>query len=182
MIDAPYRHESDTSRSAAEAVNPRVKSDEEAVFQFIKSRGEQGATIDEISVWMSEESGVAIPPGTASARVSGLLDNRRISKTPMRRRTRAGRDAVVHIAGTWSESITSDQTLERNGITHRRGEALEAVAKFKSGQAAFGHGHVVSRADGRREGCGGPRVCRTCSQASNYLKFLEQKVEAADVT
>lgn len=184
MIDAPYRHESDTSRQAAEGVSRHLKSDNEIVLDFIKSRGQQGATIDEVAVYLTaiSDNDREVPIGTASARINGLLKEKSITKTPMKRKTRSGYTAVVHIVGTWVDNIVHESPdLDASERQHRIAEAELAMKKFKSGQSVFGHGHVVDRNDGRKEGCGGPRnkICRTCSQAEQYMALLQEKLDEA---
>lgn len=88
---APYNKGSDTSRSAAESIQPELTRMELAVYQHIAKQGRNGATCDEIEV------ALGFRHQTASARCNGLAKKARIADSKARRKTRAGRPAVVWV-------------------------------------------------------------------------------------
>lgn len=166
MIDAPFRHESDTSRAAAEKLTTAQRNRSYAMG-YIRSQGSEGATIDEVCIHLTSLLGREVPPNAISGRFIELEKQGMVSKTPMRRKTRAGRDAVVYIAGSWKDNLPpapkppppQDSQLE----------------VYRRGQAAYGHGHVIPRNDGRKEGCGGIHACGSCRKAKAYFDMMENK-------
>lgn len=159
MVDAGYRHESDTSREAAEKLTTAQRN-RALALDFIKSKGREGATIDEVCVFLSEMLGREVPPNAISGRFSELVDAGAICKTPLRRKTRSGKTAVVYYVGRWSDYVDAPQPPQSQ------------IDKYRAAQAISGHGHVIPRNDGRREGCGGPSVCRQCRQAKAYFDLM----------
>lgn len=88
---APYNRGSDTSRSAAESIQPQLNKMELAVYQHIAKQGRNGATCDEIEV------ALGFRHQTASARVNGLSKKARVRDSGARRKTRGGRSAAVWV-------------------------------------------------------------------------------------
>lgn len=171
-VQAPYRHESDTSREAAESVSRgRAQKDREIVLNFIRDQGDSGATIDEVAVFLTGLAGYEVAPGTASARISDLLEAGSISKTPIRRKTRRGKPACVHVAGKWSDFMKIPETATVPKSPYAPVEDRRLTI-FKDTQGRIGHGHVLPRHDNKKEGCGGVKICRSCSQAKQYYDFL----------
>lgn len=95
--DAPYNKGSDTSRAAADVINPHLSRLEQIVFSFIAGQGRNGATCDEI------ELATNMSHQTTSARVRGLAKKARIMDSTARRWTRARRPAVVWVLYTEHE-------------------------------------------------------------------------------
>lgn len=151
----PYRHESDTSRQAAETLTTAHKY-REALLNILEERGSQGITIDEFAACLS------VPPNAVSGRFSELAEASLICKTPMRRKTRSGKDAVVYLKGSWT-----DHAVPAQGPASR-------LDVYKTQLAIKGHGHVVPRNDGKKEGCGGPLRCRQCHIEKSYFEAMQQ--------
>jgi hypothetical protein len=168
-----YRHESDTSRAAAERLTSAQKN-QRAALRFIRERGLHGATIDEVCVFLSTILERQVPPNAISGRFIELEAKELISKTPQRRKTRTGRNAVVYVAGTWRDHV------EAAPAPVSRPDAVQAhrpsqVHVYKAKLAATGHGHVVPRNDGRKDGCGGLVSCKICRMERDYFENLKQK-------
>lgn len=89
---APYVRSSDTSREAAESIEPHLAHLERVVLDAVAGTGPAGATCDEI------ERATGLSHQTASARVRGLFQKRKIETTGDRRPTRSGRNAQVYRA------------------------------------------------------------------------------------
>lgn len=79
----------DTSQAAAQAIAPRVSELQGRVLEFIRQRGEFGATIDEISV------GLPMPVQTVCGRRRELFLMGRLVYTGTKRPTRTGSPARV---------------------------------------------------------------------------------------
>lgn len=94
--DAPYNKGSDTSRSAAESIQPVLSKMELQVYQHIAKQGRNGATCDEIEVALNFRH------QTASARVNGLAKKARVADSKARRRTRSNRPAVVWVLACYT--------------------------------------------------------------------------------
>lgn len=88
-MTAPYQKHSETSKDAAEKVD--VNYQERIILDYLKTRGVSGATGDEISQVFG------IPIGTASARIVGLRNKKKIETTNIKRQTRSGRYGYVHV-------------------------------------------------------------------------------------
>lgn len=181
----PYRHESDTSRIAAESVKNH-EAQVELAYEFIRDRGTYGATGDEIAEYLTEFTGRDVYTNTASARLNQLLTATppRITKTPMRRNTRAGRPAVVHIAGaSWAALLPDHVPPPPPAEARPVGVVLPPCAPPPPSQLAVlrqrlaltGHGHVVPRIDGSKQGCGGVYACKSCRQEKAYFDALAAK-------
>lgn len=172
---APFQHTSDTSRAAAEAlaVGPNRRRNNEKVLAFIRDRGDDGATIDEIAVHFD------IVPGTASARIDDLLTLGLISKTPLRRKTRSGRNACVHVFGSWADKVLTTPVAAQVGKSYMaesenpEPKTDSKLDEFKKRLARTGHGHVIPRADGSKQGCGGPSICTPCRIERDYFARME---------
>jgi hypothetical protein len=132
-------------------------------LDLLKARGDKGCTIDEFAQYMN------VPPNAISGRFVELAEKGKICKTPLRRKTRSGKQAVVYFLGTWTDYMLPKESRE---------EATEKVRQYKHRLAERGHGHIVQRNDARKDGCGGPVICRVCRQERDYLEFLESKITA----
>lgn len=88
----PFQHGSATSEAAGAAAAKRAPAIRSTIFAFIKSRGQAGATADEI------EKHLNIPGNTVRPRLVELREDFRIERAPTTRPTRAGRQAVVWVA------------------------------------------------------------------------------------
>lgn len=162
-----FRHESDTSREAADRLTTAQRN-RHAALDFIRSRGLEGATIDEVCVHLSGLLGRDVPPNAISGRFIELEGQELVSKTPMRRKTRSGRNAVVYIAGSWRDNMAPPAPVTI-------GQPPSQVENYKTKLRHTGHGHVIPRNDGRREGCGGVTSCKICRMEKQYFENLEQK-------
>ena len=88
----PPANRTDTSKSAADSVASAAPRRRELVLALIRGRGDRGATIDEIQIatgWLTQ----SICP-----RVNELAKKRMICDSGKRRKTRAGRAAIVWVA------------------------------------------------------------------------------------
>lgn len=156
-IPAAYRHESDTSREAAETLTTAKKRRRE-LLDLLEARGIEGVTIDEFARHLS------VAPNDISGRFSELQNKGLISKTPMRRKTRAGKSACVYVLGQWVDHAGKhEQVISAN---HSK------LHEYKAKLARAGHGHVVPRADGKKEGCGGVHSCRICKIEKDYFDHM----------
>ncbi len=88
-----YQKNSETSRNAAEKLRPAKYI--EQTMEFLKSRGVNGATADELAQYLSEINGRIIQNTTAGARLTELLLQGTVLKSGKKRATRFGRDAEV---------------------------------------------------------------------------------------
>lgn len=159
-MDHPgYRHESDTSREAAETLTT-AQVYRQALLDQLERRGMEGITIDEFAQAMS------VPPNAVSGRFSELANVDKICKTPMRRKTRSGKNACVYLLGKWTDHM----------VPAAEPTPAEKLRDLKTKLAMTGHGHVIPRNDGKREGCGGTYSCRVCKQEKAYLEMMEGKV------
>lgn len=92
MPDAPFVSHSSTSRAAAEAIDPSTVTLRDQVLQWIRDRGGDGATDEEIQL------GLGINPSTERPRRRELQQAGFIVDSGQVRRTRSRRDAVVWVA------------------------------------------------------------------------------------
>jgi hypothetical protein len=81
----------ETSQRAAESIQPSADSLRGIVFAFLRGRGEEGATDEEI------QTGLAMNPSTQRPRRGELLKAGLIEATERTRKTRSGRNAIVWI-------------------------------------------------------------------------------------
>lgn len=86
---APYQGHSDTSREAAEAIEPDAATLRGQVLCFIRQRGETGATDDEVQI------GLRMNPSTERPRRIELWRIGLVKQTARKRPTRSGRNATV---------------------------------------------------------------------------------------
>lgn len=93
---------SDTSLYAAETLTSH-----EAIYdtclQFIKDAGHYGATVDDAWAHCEKEHRKTYDRTTVGARFTKLLSDGKILKTEMRRPTRHGKPATVHIHTMFAE-------------------------------------------------------------------------------
>jgi hypothetical protein len=78
-------HRGGTSREAAEVVAITLRERQQRVLDFLRERGDRGATVDEILEALGEWNVNRIAP-----RVTEMAKLGRIEKTGERRRTRSG--------------------------------------------------------------------------------------------
>jgi len=90
----PYNRGSETSKEAAEAKKETRARDEARVLNFLRSRGEEGATDYEI------EKSTGLRQSSASARRNGLVKKGLVRDSGMKRKTSTGQRAIVWILGT----------------------------------------------------------------------------------
>jgi len=88
----PYTKGSDTSKAAADSMESRAPTIRKEVYDFIVSRGERGATDDEIAASLN------LRHQTASPRRRNLVLMGAVHRTEERRPTRSGHSATVWIA------------------------------------------------------------------------------------
>ncbi|MNS24326.1 hypothetical protein D3C72_561650 [compost metagenome] len=88
----PYQPGSETSKAAAIAIAPSAATRRAQVLEFLRERGESGATNDEIVCRL----GMMIQ--TVTARMRELVLRGAVVDSGERRLTRTGRPAVVWIA------------------------------------------------------------------------------------
>lgn len=81
----------DTSRDAAASIQGVLNSMQSKVLGWIRSRGDDGATCDEV------EAALEMKHQTASARIRELVLKDRICDSGMRRKTRSKRKAIVYV-------------------------------------------------------------------------------------
>lgn len=87
-----YQRHSDTSRAAAERIEPARDTLRAEVFSYIVQAGLSGATDEEIS------EALAIPGNTERPRRVELVEGGHVDDSLRRRKTRSGRSAVVWVA------------------------------------------------------------------------------------
>ena len=88
---APFVAGSDTSREAAESIQPAASSMRFRVLMYIKATGRTGSTDDEI------EEALNMRHQTASARRRELVLSGHVEDSTRRRKTRSGRNATVWV-------------------------------------------------------------------------------------
>ncbi len=88
----PYASGSETSKAAAESVRPHVAELRQAVFAFIVSRGELGATDQEICAALGSDRRDSLRPRRCELRDSG-----HICDSGRKQRTHANRNATVWV-------------------------------------------------------------------------------------
>jgi len=96
--DAPYQRHSETSRDAAELIEPDVASLRGRVLAYLRKCGEKGATDDEMQVALQ------MNPSTQRPRRIELWKAGFIEPTSETRPTRSGRQATVWRAVTRRET------------------------------------------------------------------------------
>jgi len=88
----PYQEHSETSFAAAEEIEPDVASLRGRVLAFLRERGDEGATDDEMQV------GLHMNPSTQRPRRIELWHGNLVRRTDAKRPTRSGRSAHVWVA------------------------------------------------------------------------------------
>jgi hypothetical protein len=86
---APYVRVSETSRAAATSIEPVSGTLRAIVLAFVRGRGTQGATCDEVEI------ALGMKHQTASARIRELAQAKLIRQASERRATSSGRSAAV---------------------------------------------------------------------------------------
>lgn len=90
--EPPCQAHSPTSREAAVAIEPRSETLRRAVLEFIRSRGETGATDEEC------QEGLAMNPSTQRPRRIELQQAGLVHDSGRTRLTKSGRKAVVWVS------------------------------------------------------------------------------------
>lgn len=93
--EAPYQRHSETSKEAAEAIEPDLASLRGQVLAYIRACAENGATDDEVQVALD------MNPSTERPRRVELWTAGWVVQTEATRPTRSGRSATVWIAREW---------------------------------------------------------------------------------
>lgn len=96
---APFAAGSDTSASAADAIAPTAGRLRAAVLEYLRSRGEHGATDNEI------QAALAMHSNTEGPRRYELVEAGLVRRSDQRRPTRSGRPAVVWVAADLPRSL-----------------------------------------------------------------------------
>ena len=110
----PYAKNSETSRGAADSMIAPAPSVRRRGFDFIASRGDYGATDDEIEI------GLELSHQTASARRNLLVKDGAVVNSDAKRPTRSGRPASVWVA------------VEGYDITTKPGRPPKPAAELRS--------------------------------------------------
>jgi hypothetical protein len=92
LFDALPSNGTPTSNAAALSSREKAKADRLRILEYIRSRGLDGATCDEIEVALS------MSHQTASARMTGLKEDRDIETLGEVRKTRTGNRAIAYVA------------------------------------------------------------------------------------
>jgi hypothetical protein len=87
---APAHNGTPTSRAAAERIEPAAGTLRRQVLDYIRARGEQGATDEEM------QDALRMNPSTQRPRRIELCDMGWVERTDTTRKTRSGRDAAVY--------------------------------------------------------------------------------------
>lgn len=85
--DPPYQRHSDTSRAAAQAIKPCTGAMRQAVYDYLVQHGP--STDEEM------QEGIPMPPSTQRPRRCELVAQGLVEDSRERRKTRAGKKAVV---------------------------------------------------------------------------------------
>lgn len=99
---APAARGSDTSRGAADAIEPKLNELEETVLRFIQEAGETGLTDEEAGICLARSRGETdlytyATKSTAAARRNRLVQLGRVRDSGNRRMQRSGRNAAVWV-------------------------------------------------------------------------------------
>jgi len=89
--EAPYQHHSETSREAAQLIEPELGTLRAEVLAEIRRCGADGATDDELQVTLG------MNPSTERPRRIELWEAGHIARTERTRPTRSGRQATVWV-------------------------------------------------------------------------------------
>jgi hypothetical protein len=92
ITDPPRQRHSETSGAAANAIRPRSTTLREKVLDFLRTRGDAGATDEEIQDWLK------MPASTERPRRIELVAMGLVKESRTRRTTRSGRAASVWVA------------------------------------------------------------------------------------
>lgn len=89
---APFQPHSATSVAAAQAIRPHMGRQQERVLHFLQTKGDAGATDEEIA------EALGLNPSAARPRRVELQEHGLVADSGRRRQTRSGRSAVVWIS------------------------------------------------------------------------------------
>jgi hypothetical protein len=93
LIAAPYQPASETSAAAASQVSNKVPTQKERILSYVASRGEYGATQDEIEV------ATGYLRSAVCGRVNALENEQAIRKSGETRASRWGAQCAVYVTG-----------------------------------------------------------------------------------
>jgi predicted transcriptional regulator len=119
QLGVPFVKGSVTSRDAAVSVVDLTPSLRDRVYQHVLSKGNAGATCDEV------EAELKLRHQTASARVRELAQLGRIVDSTGRRKTRSGRYAVIWVRG---DNIPLPEAVSLRDEVKRLRVALKYIA------------------------------------------------------
>ena len=91
-VSAPCQVHSQTSREAADAIVPQSATLRRAVLEFLRSRGFDGATDEQM------QDGIPMPASTQRPRRVELVEANLVRDSGTTRKTKSGRNAVVWVA------------------------------------------------------------------------------------
>jgi hypothetical protein len=90
--EPPCQRHSVTSREAADAIKPDASELRRRVLAYLRGRGEDGATDEEM------QTGIPMVPNTQRPRRVELVEMGSVVDSGRKRRTRSGRNAVVWVS------------------------------------------------------------------------------------
>lgn len=88
----PYQRKSATSREAAIAIAPHAPTQAARVWEYVLSRGVEGATREEIALALH------IKEASSTARVAELIESGELAATGNKRLTATGHNAYIVVA------------------------------------------------------------------------------------
>jgi predicted ArsR family transcriptional regulator len=133
-MTAPFQKHSDTSRAAADAIEPRMNAQHGRILGYLTGRGPTGATDEEIAL------DLGIAPSTARPRRVELQRMGKAKDSGRRKKTEAGRPAVVWIACDEPAAVVRDDArrLKLAALRH----AMEPfLIKARMATEDFPHAH-----------------------------------------
>jgi hypothetical protein len=111
-----YQRDSETSREAAEKLNPKKYIQQ--TLDFLAERGSYGATADELAQHLEAINGRVIANTTAGARLTELLAAGKIAKSGIRRMTRYGRAAEAMVLAPTHTPYTETLPMAFMGVSY----------------------------------------------------------------
>ncbi len=108
-MSAPYVKGSETSREAAEKIEPKKITMQAVILTFFGSRMAFGATVDEV------ERTLGMLHQSAGARVRELVLAGKLVDSEQTRKTRSGRNAVVWVLPQYGPRPETPENLDLFG-------------------------------------------------------------------
>ena len=90
--DPPYQPYSETSRAAAESIKPALNSLQQAVLSYLRNRGDEGATDEEM------QENIPLSQNCQRPRRVELCVSGHVCDSGRTRKARSGRQATVWVA------------------------------------------------------------------------------------